>query len=508
MAAPTFVAAGAGVADAASPAFTPVITFGNGLEAGDVVILQVFQDGPTAGIAVDFTTPGNTNLEALDGTDDAMTFIGSFSVGSTDEALQHLWIGRSQSTALGAGTISGYGSEDVFMRMYAFRGVSTGTALADVIENGSAGGTANQRSTSTTVADSGVTTLGADRLAVNFVAVNDDNVLDAFTGQSGGTWTEAVAEYADSAGTDGAIGLQIAEIASAGTINGGTDTMAAADAYGVVGFALIPADSFTTHNIAAAENFGPGIVTAVGRETFIAIPDPLGLDIVTALSRQTFIASDVPLGPTIDTSLSPVIKVLAADMALNMVIDTALTRQTFIAAAENLGLTIDSALRRETFLSAAENFGPSIVTALSRETFISLVENLGVDISVDLTVTQPGGTEHFIASDFPLNLQVDSALGRETFISAAHNLGMAIATAVTRETFLSADTPLNLTIDVVLRRETFVSADMNLAFDFASRLVQEMFVSAGVPLGNDIYINLTIAGQEVIRNRLLLGAGK
>jgi hypothetical protein len=102
------------------------------------------------------------------------------------------------------------------MRSYLFRDVSTGTTLATVIENVTAGATVNGAGTSATVADSGVTTLGPDRLALQFTAINDDNAQTIFTGAglSGGIWAEAVAEYADSGGTDGSIGLQTAAIIS------------------------------------------------------------------------------------------------------------------------------------------------------------------------------------------------------------------------------------------------------------------------------------------------------
>jgi hypothetical protein len=92
--------------------------------------------------------------------------------------------------------------------------------------------------TSTTVSDTGVTTLGPDRLALQLVAANDNIAIDAFVGETGGDWVEAAAEYADSAGTDGMVQLQTAAMATAGTIDGGSDTVVSAG-WGVVGFALI-----------------------------------------------------------------------------------------------------------------------------------------------------------------------------------------------------------------------------------------------------------------------------
>jgi hypothetical protein len=239
MAAPTFVQATAGVTDAGG---AWIVSGGiqNAAAAGNIAIAQILQDGATAG-AVAMTA--GQNIETLDGTDNTWTFIGTFAVGGSSQALQHLWIGRTLN-ATNAIRIEGTNStsEDIYGRIYEFSGVNTGTTLADVIENGTAGSTVNSAGTSATIADADVTTLGADRLALNFVAGNDDNALDAFTGMSGGTWAEAAAEYAEASGTDGVIQLQIATIASAGTIGGGTAGWAdATDSWGVVGFALKPA---------------------------------------------------------------------------------------------------------------------------------------------------------------------------------------------------------------------------------------------------------------------------
>jgi hypothetical protein len=123
--------------------------------------------------------------------------------------------------------------------MYEFQDVSTGTTLADVIEQNGTTTPSTSAGTSEIISDADVTTTGPDRLALNFVAVNDDNPVDAFAGMSGGTWAETVAEFEVATGTDGGIQLQSATMASAGTIGGGTYTMAASDGWGVVGFALI-----------------------------------------------------------------------------------------------------------------------------------------------------------------------------------------------------------------------------------------------------------------------------
>lgn len=254
MAAPTYNGAQIGATDAGG-AWSYNLSTG----IGDVYIVQVLQDGATSG-AVAATTFG-AGVANLAGTTSAMDYLGEFPVGASSEALQHLWIGRGVAAG---GSIAGTNStsEDLYIRQYRFATVRTiaggGISVATVIENGTAGATVNSTGTSTTVADASVTTLGADRLAVNLVAANDDIALDAFTGQSGGTWVEAVAEYAEASGTDGAIQLQTAAMASAGTIDGGTDTIVSA-AWGVVGFALIG----TTAGVPNT-NANAGVATGTG----------------------------------------------------------------------------------------------------------------------------------------------------------------------------------------------------------------------------------------------------
>ncbi len=236
MAAPTYVTASTGASDTTGAWTATGAAPG---AAGRIMILHVVQDGTTDG-SVTFTSA--TNIENLAGTDNAWTAIGEYSMGGADEARHYLWIGRSLSTSTPTFTGGNSSGEDLFFRMYEFSGVSTGTTLATVIENVTAGTATSAGATSTTVADVGVTTLGPDRLALNFIGVNDDAQaaeLTAMTGESGGDWTYPVAAYGDSAGTDATLALVTATIASAGTINGGTDTITSG-AWGVVGFALKP----------------------------------------------------------------------------------------------------------------------------------------------------------------------------------------------------------------------------------------------------------------------------
>jgi hypothetical protein len=233
MAAPSFVQAGTGATDAGG---TFSISGAVGTE-NNFLICHVLQDGATSG-AVGATFGGGS--KNLAGTTSAMTYVGEFAVGSATAAYQHIWVGRCTG---GAPQIFGTNStsEDVYGRWYEFQDVNTGTAITDVIENGTAGTTVNGPGTSDTAGDVAVVTLGADRLPLQLLAVNDDNItINTSTPDS--IWTKVGGGYADAGGTDGSISLYrlTGSAATAGTY-GGSESMSVtdSDAWGVVGFALI-----------------------------------------------------------------------------------------------------------------------------------------------------------------------------------------------------------------------------------------------------------------------------
>ena len=222
MAAPSFRGASTGFTDATGAwAFTNDFV----VNVGNVVILQVLQDGTTAG-AVALTMSG-FSYENLAGTDNALTQIpgpstgGAWPIGASNQAFQYLYIGRKISGTNDTFNGTNSTSEDVYVRLYAFDIVSTGATLAEVIENGTAGNANNGAATSTTCSDTAVTTLGPDRLALNFVGLSDDLMgLAAFAGETGGNW-DLIAVYEESSGTDATIGLQISPIASLASGLGG-----------------------------------------------------------------------------------------------------------------------------------------------------------------------------------------------------------------------------------------------------------------------------------------------
>jgi hypothetical protein len=234
MATPAYVTASAGTTDA-SGAWTH--TGPSPGAAGRLYLVHVLQDGTNAGVPAITSV---TNAENLSGVDNVLTKVGQFDVGNPAAARHHVWLGRSLNTSAMVITGTNSGGDDVYVRVYVFSGASTSTDLAHVIENGTRGGTVVSTGTSNTAADASVTSLGPDRLAINLLAIDDDNPVGAFTGQTGGTWAETVAEYATATGTDGCIQIQTATITAAGTIDGGTASITDSDNWGVVGFALLP----------------------------------------------------------------------------------------------------------------------------------------------------------------------------------------------------------------------------------------------------------------------------
>jgi hypothetical protein len=83
-----------------------------------------------------------------------------------------------------------------------------------------------------------VTAAGARRLACAFVGVDDDDTIAASTGETGGDWTEATAEYLGS-GSNSMLQLQTAALDAGGTISGGTSSMSNDDDWAVSSFALV-----------------------------------------------------------------------------------------------------------------------------------------------------------------------------------------------------------------------------------------------------------------------------
>jgi hypothetical protein len=143
----------------------------------------------------------------------------------------------SDGSETGTTTVSrASGTTGFFARIYGFRYAHQTIGSAYEAVNWVSEGSVS------TVLDRGVTTSGTMELALNFVFVGEDtNTYVSFTGETGGDWTEVVAQFSNGAGNDGTLQLQCATMATAGTVDGGSFAMGAADPTGVLGLALIPA---------------------------------------------------------------------------------------------------------------------------------------------------------------------------------------------------------------------------------------------------------------------------
>lgn len=162
-------------------------------------------------------------------TPDGWSLVGSNSSlgwGSTF-IFERLADGSEGSSTVSVTTTGGAGNRSA--RIYRFSGVSPTAPFTESFDFGTG--------TSATIPDVAVIALGDARLAVNFVSLPASTTTSSFTGETGGDWTEAVAENAN--GVDLTQQIQTAAIPK-GTIDGGTFTAGASSNFFVQGLALIP----------------------------------------------------------------------------------------------------------------------------------------------------------------------------------------------------------------------------------------------------------------------------
>jgi FlaG/FlaF family flagellin (archaellin) len=199
----------------------PTPSYPTDLQVNDLILLQVTVRHPSTSIIV--STPSGFNL--LYGPD------------STGNGRQWIYYRFSTGSESGTLSIDVSGSVSTAARMYAFRNVALSSFTEDGVFLSNYG---------YTVYDQSVTTTGDKRLAVSFVYVTENYALDSFSGEEGTgyDWTEAVTEfeYDPSGGEDATIQLQIATMATVGTIDGGSYYMGSGNdaSWGVRAFALIP----------------------------------------------------------------------------------------------------------------------------------------------------------------------------------------------------------------------------------------------------------------------------
>lgn len=196
----------------------PLATTGGDFAAGDLLVCMA-------------------SIRATGGTTDisGWTQISTHRMGTTSNGEFYIWGKIADGTETGSVTVT-FPNDFVVTKMarcFRFKYNNT-TSVAAAVESINTG-----QATSNTYAAANVTSTVDLALAVQFVAVADDNATGSFTGESGGDYTED-ATYVYSGGTGGAHSVQTAELATAGSITGGTFVMAASDPWGVIGLIIKP----------------------------------------------------------------------------------------------------------------------------------------------------------------------------------------------------------------------------------------------------------------------------
>lgn len=223
MAAPTYVSAGAGKADGTS-ATTTTFAYPASPASGDLMVFHMGLENTTSTV----TTPsGWTSKWATDDSTDASTI------------RWRTYFHVSDGTESGNLTVTHSSTSNIRIgRIYLFRGT---VADASTVDEGAATTSGN----STTISMPSVTTTAADRLVVALVGNNDNGALVSATGESGGDWTETVAEFTTASGGNGGLQLQTSAMAAAGTISGGSQTVSSVG-WRVRAFALKPLSTAKT----------------------------------------------------------------------------------------------------------------------------------------------------------------------------------------------------------------------------------------------------------------------
>lgn len=181
-------------------------------QAGDLLTLQTYHlAGPTQNSAT-YSFPSDWELRHLD---------------SQNSSRQ--WVYTKEATGEESGSISitaaGGSSGSVHQAViHAFRDADPDNFEGAAVSSG----------VGTAVADAGVTTTDANRLALQFGAITGNEAPADFSGETGGDW-----EIASQSGTGNTrLFMQTAEMAESGAIDGGTFTIGSS-IWIVRGFALI-----------------------------------------------------------------------------------------------------------------------------------------------------------------------------------------------------------------------------------------------------------------------------
>lgn len=207
---PSYVSSG----DAAAGTWSVNVPYPAGVQAGDILLLQA--RASYAGELAEIE-PGI-----------GWTLVGSVPQNSGQLLWAFFWK-RAVGTESGNLAVTG-GIDSIYGRMHAYRGcIQSGTPF----ENS---GTQIEAA-STTITQLSIVSTGANRKGVQLTSYNIATTATAFTGETGGDFTEPVAE---STVTSFGAQIQDADMASATTISGGTATLGMSATKARCVFALLP----------------------------------------------------------------------------------------------------------------------------------------------------------------------------------------------------------------------------------------------------------------------------
>ncbi len=284
MTGPVYDSSGAGNSAAGTGgAYSLSVTLPATINAGDLIVIHVAANA-------------QTTIDNLD-TPTGFTRIGDVGLSSGAHAAMACYkvaVGGEGGTSVSlTGGYTGATNPRISARAYRFTG-NAASSPVEAFSNGSAN--------NTTVVLPNVVTTGANELAVGFSSARVSTTIGDSTGETGGDWTEATAEYNTTATT---MQVQTAAMASAGTISGGSATLGASSLHVQIAFAIKPNSGVTVQPSLltnAQSFFSPKIVTklkpALLTNTQSFFTPKLATKVKPSLlsNAQTFFAAQIGIG--------------------------------------------------------------------------------------------------------------------------------------------------------------------------------------------------------------------
>lgn len=261
-------------------------------------------------------------------------------------------------------------------RIYSFAGRVNGT-VANLV-NGFA-----HLSHATDPAMPTVTTTKAGSLAVALVAQNDNNPLISPTGETGGDWVEAIAEYTVALTPGFSLGIcTCTPTANPGTVTGGT-TATTDDPCGVIGFQIRDdARIYVTPGIASGTN------TALARALSKNVPVGRADGTNTALTRTLSKRMNTGRADGTNTGLALTLRKFLSVNRSNE-IDTApnlslsFPRTIPVGRADETGIALARTLLKVLVINRADSTDTALTQGIKKVIGISRSEE--IDESLDLS---------------------------------------------------------------------------------------------------------------------------